>query len=169
MVIDFEKTLRQSQDRIEMEGDSAEFIVFDIGNPCSLEETEIRYGKALWTVIEIINKKYQDRLDFEFNLYNWIEHNSSDELSYFLNEASSNSINYSEFKSVWKLIVYFGKKGFIVGVLQQGKDFDAEKIFFDKVKSNEGAGFLFYEECSNTVFFDNSKTAKSIYFEYLFK
>lgn len=169
MVLDFEETLENSEQRIKVVGDNAEFLVFDVGNPCLPQEMDVRYSKAMWTIVELINSKYQDKLEKEFNLYNWIEHNNSDELSYFLNEASSNALNYSEFKAVWKFVLYFGEKGFIVGVMQQGNGFNPKIVFEKKIRSNEGAGFTFYEECSNRVFFDSNKKARAVYFEYLFK
>ncbi|MAG61040.1 hypothetical protein CL619_04595 [archaeon] len=169
MVIDFEQTLTKSKEIIGFDGETAEFLVFDKNNKITLEEIDARYSKALWTVVEVLNSRYKDKLEQEFNLYNWIEHNPSDEVSYFLNEASSNCMNYSKYKAVWKFAVYFGSRGFILSVLQQGKGFDSEKIFEERIKSNEGAGFLFYEECSNKVFFDDPKNSKSIYYEYLLK
>ena len=169
MVVDFERSLEESKNIIDFGAEIAEFVIFDISGVNSLEEIQIKFSKALWTVVEVLNSRYQEKLEFEFNLYNWIEHNNSDEVAYFLNETSSNCLNYSQFKAPWKFVIYFGSKGFILGVLQQGKGFNAEHVFLDRVKSNEGAGFLFYEECPSVIFFDDASNAKEVYLEYLFK
>ena len=169
MVLDFTRILNDSLLTIGSTKETAEFVIFDMDQPCSPEEIQIRYSKALWTVVEVINGRYASKLPFEFNLYNWIEHNHKDELAYLLNEASSNCMNYSDYKSSYKFVIHFGEKGFIVGVLQQGKGFNAELIFVNKVKSNEGAGFRFYSDCPSTVFFDDAKNATGLYFEYLFR
>ncbi len=169
MVVDFERTLEESKKVIGFSKEMAEFVIFDVKEVNSLEEIQIKFSKALWTVVEVLNSRYHEKLELEFNLYNWIEHNNSDEVAYFLNEASSNCLNYSQFKAPWKFVVYFGSYGFVLGVLQQGNGFNAESVFLDRVKSNEGAGFLFYEECSSVIFFDDPDCATSVYLEFLFK
>ncbi len=168
MVLNFEKVLAEAQEEIGFSSEKAEFIVSDINNPSSLETIESKYSKALWTVVELVNERYKDKLSQPFNLYNWIEYNLSDELAYFLNEASNNCLNYSETKSPYKFIVYFGTKGFIVGISQQGKGFDAHNVFEKKIKNNEGAGFSFFKDCSSLIFFDDPFNAREVYFRYLF-
>ena len=144
MVLDFTRILNDSLLTIGSTKETAEFVIFDMDQPCSPEEIQIRYSKALWTVVEVINGRYASKLPFEFNLYNWIEHNHKDELAYFLNEASSNCMNYSDYKSSYKFVIHFGEKGFIVGVLQQGKGFNAELIF-PLTEQYKVAGVFFYD------------------------
>ncbi len=58
-----------------------------------------------------------------------------------------------------------GTKGFVIGIEQQGKGFDAEKINQEKIKEGEGAAFEFFRKCKGTVFFDDSEKAKVVYLE----
>ena len=169
MVLDFRYSLKESQKAIGFKEDVAEFIIFDSQKLLVPEVIDAKFSKALWTVVELLNKRYANKLDSEFNLYNWIENNPKDEVAYFLNEASSNCMNYAEFKAVFKIKVYFGEKGFTIGITQQGESFCAQEIHEMDVKSNEGAGFTFYEECSSKIFFDDAQKTRTVYFEYLIK
>ena len=169
MVLDFTKSLDTALQEIEFQEDFAEFFVFDASASAQLEGIDARFSKALWTIVEILNTRYKSKLEKEFNLYHWIEHNPSDEVAYFLNESSSNCMNYSEYKAVWKFLVYFGSKGFVLATMQQGKGFNAVETHEKKLKSNEGAGFLFYDGCSSVVFFDDAKDAREVYFQYLIR
>jgi len=167
MVLDFDTKLDEAKAEIAFSGEKAEFLVSDMHVPNSLEVIETRYSKALLGVVELVNERYKTKLKEPFNLYNWVEHNSSDELAYFLSETGSNCLNYAETKSPHKLTVYLGSKGFIVAVSQQGRGFNARDILTRKVKQNEGAGFSFFDRCSSVVFFDDPLNARVVCFRYL--
>ena len=133
----------------------------DVFSSCAIVE---KYGEQKWAIIELLNQTY----DTNFNLYNWIEKNSSDEVSFFLNEAGSNSLNYSQFKAPYNFSLWLGKKGFIIGVEQKGTGFDVQKVIQEQIKENEGAGFNFFSNCQSKIFFDNFKNAKVVYLKHLF-
>jgi len=58
-----------------------------------------------------------------------------------------------------------GRKGFVIGIEQQGKGFNAEKVHKEKIKEGEGAAFEFYRKCKGRVFFDEPKKARMVYLE----
>ena len=126
------------------------------------------YAESKWQIVEIINQNYSKVLKNKFDLYNWLYHNKNDEVAYFLNEAGSNALNYSEFKMPAKFHLWLGYKGFIIGIEQQGRGFNAAKIDQEKIRENEGAAFQFYRNCKSIVFFDNPKEARIVYLVYLF-
>ena len=142
------------------------------------------YGEQMWKVVDLINEKFgrgekvgnqppneekHSRVMKEkFDLYNWINHNSNDEVAYFLSETGSNCINFSEFKAPAKFHLWLGVKGFVIGVEQKGKPFNAEEIDPKRIKDNEGAAFEFYRQCESAVFFDNYQAARVVYLEWLF-
>jgi hypothetical protein len=121
------------------------------------------YGEAKWEIVDLLNSEY----DTTFNHYNWINHNTNDEIAYFINECGSNTLNYSQFKSPSKFHLWLGEKGFIIGIEQEGKGFNAHEIDKLQLKQNEGAGFEFYRKCKNKIFFDNAKDAKIVFMKYL--
>ena len=104
----------------------------------------------------------------KFDLYNWLEFNSKDEVAYFLNEAGSNCLTYSDHKTPHKFHLWLGSKGFIIGIEQLGTGFNASEINEKKIKDNEGAAFEFFRNCQSEIFFDDSQKAKIVYMEHLF-
>ena len=124
------------------------------------------YGESKWQIVEIINQKYSQVLKNKFDLYNWLYHNKNDEVAYFLNEAGSNVLNYSEFNIPSKFHLWLGNKGFLIGIEQQGRGFNAAKIDKENIKENEGAAFEFYRNCKSIVFFDNPEEARIVYLVY---
>ncbi|MEK6939538.1 MAG: hypothetical protein AABX31_02315 [Nanoarchaeota archaeon] len=126
------------------------------------------YGKAKWAIVDVLNEKYGVLLFNKFDLYNWLDKNKDDEVAYFLNEAGSNSLNYSQFLAPSTFHLWLGKKGFVMGIEQKGKGFNAVKINEEKVKENKGGAFRFFRECKNTVFFDDAEEAKVVYLEVRF-
>lgn len=126
------------------------------------------YGNIKWQIIGLLNQQYSEILAEPFNLYNWLNHNLNDEVAYFLNEAGSNCLNYSEHKIPCRFHLWFGQKGFIVGIEQFGSGFDAEKVHDLNIKENEGAGFDFFRNCRSKIFFNDKNQAKMILMEFLF-
>lgn len=125
-----------------------------------------RYGKIKWDIIDLINQRYSHLLKDKFDLYNWLNKNQNDELSYFLNEAGSNCLNYSQYKVPSKFHLWLGKEGFIVGIEQKGQGFNPQNIWQKKLKENEGAGFSFFEKCKNKIFFDDKEEARMVLIEF---
>ncbi len=168
MTLNFTKNLHEALENINFK-EYHEFIVYeqetvrDVYSSCGIVE---RYGQQKWKIIDLLNDQFSSVIKDKFDLYNWLNHNQNDELAYFLNEAGSNSLNHSDFKAPAKFQVWVGEKGFIVGIEQKGKGFDALEVDYQKIKKNEGAAFDFFRNCQNEVFFDNPKEAKTIYFEW---
>ena len=123
------------------------------------------YGNTKWAIIDLLNEKYGALLFNKFDLYHWLEKNKEDEVAYFLNEAGSNSLNYSQYLTPWRFHLWLGKKGFVIGIEQKGRGFDAIKVNDEKIKEHQGGAFQFFRECKNAVFFDNAENAKVVYFE----
>jgi hypothetical protein len=126
-----------------------------------------KYGDAKWQVVELINSHFN--LKNKFDLYNWLNHNEEDELAYFINEAGSNCLNYSEYKAPHKFHVWLGKKGFIVAIEQKGAGFPAKKIHDHRLKQNEGAAFRFFRNCKSNIFFDDPDEARMVFMEWKFE
>ena len=144
-----------------------EFVVSESEEPrtyLNSDELIERYGQFKWHIVDLINEKYGS----SFDLHNWIDKISSDEVAYFLNEAGSNCLNYSQFKIPRGFHLWLGKNGFIIALEQKGLGFNAEKVHNLRLKENEGEGFDFYRNCHGKIFFDDNQDAKIIYFKHLF-
>ena len=124
-----------------------------------------KYGETKWAIIDLLNEKYGAILFNKFDLYNWLEKNKDDEVAYFLNEAGSNSLNYSQFLTPSRFHLWLGKKGFVIGIEKKGKGFNAVKVDEEKLKENKGGAFGFFRECRNLVFFDDAEDARIVYFQ----
>jgi len=165
MVLNFGKILNDSFKNINFHNNYKEFpldqndLTNDIVN---------QYGEIKWLIINILNQQYNQILTNKFDLYNWLNRNEKDEVSYFLNETGSNIFNYSEEKRPYKFHLWLGDRGFIIGIEQKGKGFNAKSINTNKIKDNEGAAFNFYRQCRSNIFFDDPENARIIYLEYLF-
>ena len=170
MALHFTKTLQEALENIGS---------FDYQQLSVYESEEVRtymisdevigqYGDAKWSVVDILNEKYGALLFNKFDLHNWLEKNWEDEVAYFLNEAGSNSLNYSEFLAPFCFHLWLGKKGFVIGIEQKGKGFNAKKINEEKLKENKGGAFAFFRACKNVVFFDDPENAKIAYLELKF-
>lgn len=162
MVISYSQNLAEALKKIQLEKHQ-EFIVHpheivrDLNNGDDILE---QYGKAKWAVVDVLNVRYGTH----FDLYNWINENPADEVAYFLNEAGSNTLSYAEYKIPWRFQVWLGTKGFIIGIEQKGRGFDAQKVDEKRLKENEGAAFDFFRNCQGEVFFDDAKEARVVYF-----
>lgn len=170
MVIHLTKTLPEALESIEC-SDYYELPVYEaeeIRNHVISDSVIEQYGDAKWMVVDVLNEKYGAVLFNKFDLHNWLEKNENDEVAYFLNEAGSNSLNYSEFLAPYKFHLWLGKKGFVIGIEQKGEGFNAVKINEEKIKEHQGGAFQFFRECKNTTFFDNAEDAKVVYFEVRF-
>ena len=132
------------------------------------DEVIAKYGEAKWAVIDFLNEEYGEILLNKFNLHHWLEKNKEDEIAYFLNEAGSNSLNYSEYLAPSGFHLWLGKKGFVIGIEQKGKGFNAIEVDTRRTQVNQGGGFAFFRECRNKIFFDNAMDAKIVYFEVKF-
>lgn len=128
----------------------------------------IDYGKAKWAIVDLLNEKYSKFFVEPIDLYNWLKYNSNDEVSYFLNEAGSNALNYAEQKKPTAFHLWLGEKGFVMGIEQEKKGFDAVRVDSLRLRENEGAGFDFFRNCRGKVFFDNRRNARLVYFMQLF-
>mgnify|MGYP001571448672 CR=1 FL=1 len=164
MVIHFQPTLPEALDEIEFAGEQNSFPIHPHQIKRS-EETIIQYGNVKWAIVDLLNERYSAILNMEFNLHHWLHYNEHDEVAYFLNEAGSNALHYSEFKVPSHFHLWMGRKGFVMGIEQQGKGFDAKKIDKEKIKEGEGAAFEFFRKCKGTVFFDEPQMARVVYLE----
>ena len=176
MVINFSKNLVEALENIqhkeeEYKKEYHNFFVHELEEKrkdsinCQIIK---RYGDAKWTIVDILNARYKENLKAKFDLHNWINHNQEDEIAYFLNETGSNALNYSEFCAPKKFHLWLGKKGFVIGIEQKGEGFNALQINRLRLKDNEGAGFEFYRNCKNKIFFDKPEDAKIIFMEFKF-
>jgi hypothetical protein len=166
MTLNFEHNSQLALEEIQTDGYHEIIIhdkkvVKDYMNSCEIVDT---YGNAKQEIIDLINQRYNT----DFDLYHWIEKDLNDEVAYFINEVGSNALNHSEFKAPSKFHLWFGKKGFIIGIEQLGKGFNAEEVYEKEIKTNEGRAFEFFKVCKSKIFFDNSKNTRIIFMEFMF-
>src|SRR3989344_7523898 len=138
MALIFTKHLQESLDDIQA-FEHYTFPVHELEQARTIvisDEIIERYGIAKWAVVDVLNEKYGIVLFNKFDLHNLIDKNTDDEVAYFLNEACSNTLNYSEFKAPWKFHLWLGKMGFVIGIEQKGKGFNARYIHEEKIKEN---------------------------------
>ena len=173
MVISASKILKEALGEITFVKQK-EFLVHEEVVPRNLANTDeilSRYANAKEKVIKELREYYfpQHSPAQQFALENWLLDNSKDEVAYFLNEAGSNALNYSEFKIPAEFHLWLGNEGFIIGIEQRGKGFDVEEVLKNKKikrmnKLSGGKGFSFFKKCKSTVFFDDFRNARVIYF-----
>src|SRR3989344_5353283 len=99
MTLDFVKTIQQALTAIGFSG-YYELPVYEAEELRSYiisDEVIEKYGQAKWAVVDILNEKWGAILFNKFDLYHWLEKNKNDEVAFFLNEAGSNSLNYSQY------------------------------------------------------------------------
>jgi len=167
MALDFNHKLNQALKNISYSGEKQELLVNSpeevfSNNPKQIE----KYGDVKWQIVDMLNQKYSHLLKDKFDLYNWLNHDESDEVAYFLNESGSNCLNHSEFKAPHKFHIWMGKNGFILGIEQKGRGFNAEEIHNHEIKENEGAAFDFFRKCKSKIFFDDKNEAKMVFMEW---
>ena len=170
MVLSFHQTLSHTLSLIEAQKHQ-EFIIHDQESPRTLSLSDdiiSLYGNHKWAIVDLLNQQYSHILTSPFDLYHWLNYNTSDEVAYFLNEAGSNVLSYAQYKAPYKFHLWLGKKGFIIGIEQKGQGFNAQQVDKKRIKENEGAAFDFYRNCKSTIFFDNAKEARIVFMEYLF-
>src|SRR3989338_3345044 len=164
MVIHFQKTLPEALQDIQFTGECKEFVVHEPETRASHSSVFIdHYGHAKWDVVDTLNARYGSQLSLPIDLIHWLHYEENDEVAYFLSEAGSNALHNSEFKAQFKFCIWFGRKGFVLGMEQKGKGFNAQLVYTKKSKENEGAAFRFYQNCQSTIFFDNPTNAKLVY------
>jgi len=171
MVLNFTKTLSEALDHIDFCGEGYELPVYrteEIRTHMISDEVIEKYGQAKWAVVDILNREYGAILFNKFDLYHWLEKNKNDEVAYFLNEAGSNSLNYSQYLAPFGFHIWLGKKGFVIGIEQKGKGFNAVKVDEEKITEHQGGAFAFFRECKNIVFFDDAEEARVVYLEVKF-
>lgn len=170
MVLNFNKTLAQALQEIAFQEEHYQYPVHQTEivrteNPnCEIID---KYGKAKWALVDLLNQKYSTVLKDKIDLYNWLNYNEQDEVSYFLNEAGSNCLNYAQFKAPYKFHLWLGEKGFIVAIEQKGQSFNALEVAEKNIKENEGAAFHFFKKCKSEIFFDNSEETNIVFMEML--
>jgi len=168
MTLNFTKSLQESLQKLGQH-EYHEFVVHSEERILTNSDEVIDvYGKTKWAIVDLLNNNYSHTIKDKFDLYNWLNHNTNDEVSFFLNEAGSNCLNYSEHKTPHKFHLWLGEKGFIIGIEQQGNGFNAVNVDENRIKENEGRAFDFFRECQNEVFFDDANEARIIFFEQLF-
>lgn len=155
MTIQLRRNIQDALQKIEL----TLYHEFPLKNNNLNEEAIAAYGKAKWAIIDILNQHYGPILTTPFDLYHWLDRKEEDEVAYFLNEAGSNTLNHSEFKMPDKFQLWLGEKGFIIGIEQKGKWFNASEISNGK----PGGGFSFFEKCKSVIFFDDCTNARTIY------
>ncbi len=170
MVIHFHHTLQNSLTEIQFTGKQQQFIVHDkeeVRLAHNSDKIISLYGNAKWAVVDTLNEQYSHLLSSPIDLYNWLHYNEHDEVSYFLNEAGSNTLNYSEYRIPAKFQLWQGKRGFVLAIEQKGKGFNALEIDFKRIKDNDGAAFEFFRQCKSIIFFDDPSNARVVYIEVL--
>ena len=165
MVISFSVDLKEALKKIK---ENSEKKTIQIETERNNYDFTVQYGKAKWAIVDLLNEKYSRRFAEPVDLYNWLKYNSNDEVSYFLNEAGSNTLNYAEQKKPTAFHLWLGEKGIVIGIEQEGKGFDAVRVDTLRLRENEGAGFDFYRNCRGIVFFDNVREARIVYFMKMF-
>jgi hypothetical protein len=169
MTINFDHTLGDALEQIEFTEELRQFLVHeeeqerDHNLSCEIIE---KYGNIKWQIVDLLNEKFSHCLTDKFDLYNWINLNANDELSYFLNEAGSNCLNYSQYKAPYRFHLWLGVKGFVVAIEQKGTGFNAQEILDKGIKTNEGAAFDFFKNCRSKIFFDNHENAKTVFMQW---
>ena len=123
-----------------------------------------KYTELKWRIIDLLNETYNT----SFCLSHWLE-SKDDEVSYFLNEAGSNTLQHAEFQAPNKFHLWLGKKGFIISIEQQGKGFDAQEVEKNNIQKNAGAAFDFFRRCESAIFFDDPAQATKVFFQYRFR
>ena len=168
MTIHFRKNLKEALSNIQ-HTNYHEFIIHDKEEErINHDEVIGAYGNSKWAVVDKLNEKHSHILDSPIDLHNWLNYNENDEVSYFLNEAGSNTLSHSEYKAPFKFHLWHGSKGFVIGVEQKGKGFNARKVDEERIMDNKGAAFDFFRRCKSSIFFDNAEDAKIVYFEFMF-
>lgn len=168
MALYFTQTLQQALENIGFSGEYHELPVYEnekVRTNIISDKILETYGDAKWAVIDILNEKYGAILPDKFDLHNWLEKNDNDEVAHFLNEAGSNSLNYSQFLAPRKFHLWLGGKGFIIGIEQKGNGFNAVKIHEEKIRQHQGGAFDFFRRCKSAIFFDVPETARIVYLE----
>ncbi|MEK6863225.1 MAG: hypothetical protein AABW53_00855 [Nanoarchaeota archaeon] len=168
MVLCFARTLSQALENIGFSGGYHKLPVYKpeiVRTNIISDEIIETYGNAKWAVIDILNEKYGPVMSNPFDLHHWLEKNDDDEVAYFLNEAGSNSLNYSQYLVPWRFHLWLGKKGFVIGIEQKGDGFNAVKIHEEKLHRHLGGAFNFFRWCKSAVFFDNPEEARVVYLE----
>jgi len=168
MAINFDHNLERALKNIEFSEQSHEFIVHEHEHEAEHGQIIEKYGDYKWRIVDLLNENYGLFLDEPIDLHNWLNFNEQDEVAYFLSEAGSNVLNYSQFKAPFKYHLWLGSKGFIIAIEQKGQGFPAQEVHHQKIKDGEGAAFDFYRNCKSKVFFDDPKEARIVYMEYLF-
>lgn len=161
MAINFNRKLAQALENINSRH-YYHFLIHDQEEEriySNSDEIITKYADAKWSIIELINARFNS----DFDLHNWISNHKTDEVAYFLNEAGSNSLNHSQFKTPYKFHLWMGEKGFIIGIEQKGKGFNAQEVNEKKIKDHLGKAFTFFRDCHNEIFFDNGKEARTVY------
>lgn len=170
MVLNFTQNLQQALEKIGF----LEYVELSIHEKEELRTYLVsdqiieKYGDAKWAIVDMLNEKYGALLFNKFDLHNWLEKNKDDEVAYFLNEAGSNSLNYSQYLTPSRFHLWLGQQGFVIGIEQKGKGFDAIKVDEEKLKEHQGGAFHFFRECKNVVFFDHPEEVRIVYLEVKF-
>lgn len=168
MVLCFTRTLPQALENIGFSGGYHELPIYEpeiVRTNLVSDEIIETYGKAKWAVIDILNERYRAILPDRFDLHNWLEKKDHDEVAYFLNEAGSNTLNYSQFLAPRRFHLWLGGKGFVVGIEQKGISFNAAKINEEKIRQHQGGAFDFFRRCKSAIFFDDPEAARVVYLE----
>lgn len=172
MVLDFGRNITRALEEIGCTGECQELIIHPAEEKRTEEVVPV-YGRAKWKIVDALNERYHsvipgNLIKGKFDLYHWLYYQEEDELAYFLNEAGSNTLNYSEFKAPYRFLLWLGEKGFVIGIEQKGKGFPAEEIDRQGRKENEGAAFDFFRRCRSRIFFDDVKEARIVFMEWKF-
>lgn len=159
MSIHFTTSIAQALEAIGFFSEQQAVHEFPIHEPEELRTDDVlnRYGEAKWAVIELLNNHYAQN-DVHYDLYNWLLENKEDEVAYFLNEAGSNCLSHSQYKTPSKFKVWLGKKGFVIGMEQKGKGFSIEEAI-----QNAGGFFGFFAQSKSIIFFDQRYKARTVF------
>tara|TARA_Y100000310_G_scaffold345531_1_gene466074 strand:- start:8519 stop:9031 length:513 start_codon:yes stop_codon:yes gene_type:complete len=164
MVLNFKHKLQEALNQIDHQ-ETKEFIIHPHQAERTLANTDDileNYADAKQEILNLINHHYKTN----FNHDNWLN-NKPDEVAHFINEAGSNTLNYSEFKTPHKFYLYLGNKGFVIAIEQLGQPFNAQHIHANNIKQNEGKAFTFFRNTESTIFFNDAEETKIAYLLYI--
>lgn len=171
MVLNFQKKLTEALQEIQHSGEAQKFPLSPEQKKRTLKNSDeliSRYAEAKEKIVELLNKEYAEERK-PFALENWLLKKEEDEVAYFLNEAGANVLFHSAQKIPAQFQLWLGKRGFVIGIEQQGGGFHVEKALQKAAllqqKNRGGRGFAFFQKCKATVFFDDAKEARIVFME----
>ncbi|MBW2984400.1 hypothetical protein KY361_04750 [Candidatus Woesearchaeota archaeon] len=164
MVIAFDKTLADALREIgfsESEGVHLEEVVYDGEvhlSELSPEEQESLFARIGRAYGEVFNQVTLCGKSWD------VPHLRN--LSDFISHITTNVRKYSQYGIEYRIHFWQGERGFVVGIEQKGRGFEAKRVDSERIASSYGNGFNFYRACSPYIFFDSPSDARIVYMQW---